>query len=255
MASNTQRLLPGYRQVTAFDDDDEYESGEEVEYVTLDLGAIEPLLVPSTDQYALIGLDTPTPFLQLSGTVLRGKHDELIGTEMLFSDERDQDAEHREKRSLTHVASTSRRIRFRPVELRPRGADKDDAPKEAPLARTRTRLRNDALAAASAAKGKAKDNRKIRDVTISEALEEPDVTEAAEAATAPATAEPEEAAGPSVSLERITGENQSRRRRSRKKKGKEKEEEIDGDGDVGQDAPADLQAGASEGVEGAMDTT
>ena len=38
----------------AFGPDEEYESDEEVEYVTLDLGAIEPALVPSSSSFRLI---------------------------------------------------------------------------------------------------------------------------------------------------------------------------------------------------------
>jgi len=89
----------------AADEDLEYE--EEVEYVVLDLGNIEPTLVPSSSTYRLIvrlffaswpsvwadekslqGLDTPTPFLQLSGTILRGRHDNLLGSELIFSDDK-----------------------------------------------------------------------------------------------------------------------------------------------------------------------
>lgn len=47
-------LFPGYKQVESFGPEDEYESGEEVEYVTLDLGTIEPTLVPSSSTYRLI---------------------------------------------------------------------------------------------------------------------------------------------------------------------------------------------------------
>lgn len=32
------------------------------------------------------GLDTSTPFLQLSGTIFKGQHDELLGTEILFTE-------------------------------------------------------------------------------------------------------------------------------------------------------------------------
>ena len=38
----------------AFGPDEEYESEEEVEYVTLDLGAVEPALVPSSSSFRLI---------------------------------------------------------------------------------------------------------------------------------------------------------------------------------------------------------
>ena len=58
--SSRSTLLPGYHQVERFDDDDEYERDEngniieEVEYVTLDIGVVEPTLVPSTTSYRLI---------------------------------------------------------------------------------------------------------------------------------------------------------------------------------------------------------
>lgn len=58
MSPNT--LCPGYTQVSSFGPDDEYERGEdgaveeEVSYVTLDLGSVEPTLVPSSSSYRLI---------------------------------------------------------------------------------------------------------------------------------------------------------------------------------------------------------
>lgn len=52
-------LFPGYMHVEAFGPDDEYEPQdgeieEEVEYVTLDLGTVEPTLVPSSSSYRLV---------------------------------------------------------------------------------------------------------------------------------------------------------------------------------------------------------
>jgi len=53
-------LEPGFLHVDHFEDDAEYlsESGgdpmEEVSYVTLDLGTIEPTLLPSSSTYRLI---------------------------------------------------------------------------------------------------------------------------------------------------------------------------------------------------------
>ena len=58
--SSDERLAPGFRQVDAFGSDGLYERDEngeiigEVSYVTLDLGAVEPTLVPSTSTYRLI---------------------------------------------------------------------------------------------------------------------------------------------------------------------------------------------------------
>ncbi|PBK60833.1 hypothetical protein ARMSODRAFT_897534 [Armillaria solidipes] len=78
-------LCPGYLQVNAFGPDDDYEEDEEIFYVTLELGNVEPSLIPSCDSYHLVCLDTPTPFLQLAGMVLKGRHETLLGTELLFS--------------------------------------------------------------------------------------------------------------------------------------------------------------------------
>ena len=48
-------LFPGYKHVESFGADSEYEDAEEeVEYVTLDLGTVEPTLVPSSSSYRLI---------------------------------------------------------------------------------------------------------------------------------------------------------------------------------------------------------
>ncbi|KAI0064847.1 hypothetical protein BV25DRAFT_194013 [Artomyces pyxidatus] len=115
-------LCPGYKQVDAFGPDADYEHTEtgeieeEVTYVTLDLGSVEPTLVPSSSAYRLIGLDTPTPFLQLSGTIFQGKHQNLLGTELLFTEEKD--SHDPSKKSIVHVSNTEQRIRFREVELK-----------------------------------------------------------------------------------------------------------------------------------------
>ncbi|EGN97463.1 hypothetical protein SERLA73DRAFT_184181 [Serpula lacrymans var. lacrymans S7.3] len=119
-------LFPGYRQVEAFGPDDEY-SDEEISYVTLDLGNVEPTLVPSSSTYRLIGLDTPMPFLQLSGTIFKGQHDSLLGTELLFTEAKDD--HDRSKRFITHVANTEQRVRFKEVELK---AKQQDPPQPIP---------------------------------------------------------------------------------------------------------------------------
>ncbi|KAF8263605.1 hypothetical protein EI94DRAFT_1740491 [Lactarius quietus] len=124
--STDERLAHGLQQVDAFGSDDLYERDEngeiieEVSYATLDLGAVEPTLVPSTSTYRLIGLDTPTPFLQLSGTIFQGTHQSLLGTELLFTE--DKDIHERAGRKITHLSNTSQRIRFKQVEVRPKGA-------------------------------------------------------------------------------------------------------------------------------------
>ncbi|KAF8840476.1 hypothetical protein BDN67DRAFT_645284 [Paxillus ammoniavirescens] len=118
-----QTLIPGYKQVESFGPDEDYfDEEEEVSYVTLDLGMVEPTLLPTSSTYRLIGLDTPTPFLQLSGSIFKGRHDSLLGTELLFTEEKN-DTE-RNKRSFAHVGSTEQRIRFKEVQL------KEKAPSE-----------------------------------------------------------------------------------------------------------------------------
>jgi general transcription factor 3C polypeptide 6 len=47
-------LCPGYKQVEAFGPEGEYEDDEEVSYVVLDLGNVEPTLVPTSSTYKLI---------------------------------------------------------------------------------------------------------------------------------------------------------------------------------------------------------
>lgn len=47
-------MIPGYKHVETFGPDEDYESEEDVEYVTLDLGTIEPTLVPSSSTYRLV---------------------------------------------------------------------------------------------------------------------------------------------------------------------------------------------------------
>ena len=65
-ATDAATLLPGYKWVEGFGNDDEYERDEngniieEVEYVTVDLGVVEPTLVPSSSAYRLIvGITRP----------------------------------------------------------------------------------------------------------------------------------------------------------------------------------------------------
>ncbi|KAJ8075801.1 hypothetical protein PM082_021433 [Marasmius tenuissimus] len=112
-------LCPGYIQVQDFGQDDEYED-EEICYVTVELENVEPTLIASSEHMRLIGLDTPTPFMQLSGTILKGQHDTLIGSELLFMESKED--QNRSKRHLAYVGTTSQRLRFKEVQLRPKQA-------------------------------------------------------------------------------------------------------------------------------------
>ncbi|KAF5343925.1 hypothetical protein D9758_012123 [Tetrapyrgos nigripes] len=111
-------LVPGYKHVEEFGPNEEYEDEEEVIYMTFDLGNIEPTLIPSSKEYRVIGLDTPNPFLQLSGTILKGRHESLLGTELLFTEVKDD--EDPSKRHLSFVSTNEQRVHFKEVTLVPK---------------------------------------------------------------------------------------------------------------------------------------
>ncbi|RDB22167.1 hypothetical protein Hypma_010583 [Hypsizygus marmoreus] len=205
MLNSSSSLCPGYKQVESFGPDDEYED-EEVTYVTLDLGSIEPSLVPSSSTYRLIGLDTPTPFLQLSGTILKGRHDTLLGTELLFTDGKDQTD--RAKRAVTHVANTEQRVCFREVRLVPKGTDT-------------------VVAANGKGKGKAKD------------VEEEPVAEAAQLVDRVTGKNAPRARAPRVSRGKEATKSTRQTRGSAKAKGKRKAVEEDEDEDEEEEEPPD----------------
>ncbi|KAL1678742.1 hypothetical protein EV122DRAFT_211408 [Schizophyllum commune] len=117
--STKQSLFPRHTRVDDFGPDEDYEDSEET-YVTLDLGGTEPTLVPNSSSYRLIGLDTPTPYLQLSGTILKGTHDNLLGTELLFANSECESTP--SSSTVSHLANTSQRISFRAVQLRKKDA-------------------------------------------------------------------------------------------------------------------------------------
>lgn len=50
----TTSLFNGYRQVDSFGPDEKYSSDDEEFYVTLDLGTVEPTLLPSSSTYRLV---------------------------------------------------------------------------------------------------------------------------------------------------------------------------------------------------------
>ena len=104
-------LYPGYTHVQSLSTNHEDEEWEEIEeeYITIDLGSLaEPGLLfaeASSSGFRIVvcrfhavhfalflkivfvkGLDTPTPFIQLAGTVFKGRVDALLGSEMLFED-------------------------------------------------------------------------------------------------------------------------------------------------------------------------
>ncbi|KAG9011503.1 hypothetical protein FRB90_007218, partial [Tulasnella sp. 427] len=115
-------LFPNSVELSEFaPEDDAYEYEYETTYVTLDLGYIDQNLLLNASSCKLIGLDTPTPYLQLPGITMRGAQSDLIGSELIFADGRDP--ENRSRRFVTHVGTTSKRITFEPVKLKPKNPD------------------------------------------------------------------------------------------------------------------------------------
>ncbi|KAG8861011.1 hypothetical protein FRB91_011640 [Serendipita sp. 411] len=138
-------IVEGYDQVPDFDnlEDSEYEE-EEVCYVTLDLGPLDPSLLPKATSYQLIGLETSQPFLQVGGCVFRGQYENLLGTEILFQESAGTDPESGNHK-VVPITTTENRIRFREVRLVPKdnpgmnlqveGEDDDQAEPSSPTKR------------------------------------------------------------------------------------------------------------------------
>ncbi|KAG2178271.1 hypothetical protein INT43_003524 [Umbelopsis isabellina] len=86
----------------------------ETQYIILDVGdTVSDDIIESAQASggcSLVGLDTPTPFLQLGTDVYQGQHDETIGTRGVAIEEDDD-------YKLQYVASTTKTIQFRKVEL------------------------------------------------------------------------------------------------------------------------------------------
>ncbi|SJL06804.1 uncharacterized protein ARMOST_10146 [Armillaria ostoyae] len=80
-------------------------------YSTLELGNVEPVLIPSCDSYHLV-----VSAFSLAGTVLKGRHETLLGTELLFSA-----TEHSPEDAVSYMESTRQRICFREVQLEEKG--------------------------------------------------------------------------------------------------------------------------------------
>ncbi|RUS13561.1 hypothetical protein BC937DRAFT_95133 [Endogone sp. FLAS-F59071] len=98
-------------------------------YIVLDLGSdVNAEVITSaaakSGGYSLVGLDTPTPYLQIGPLIFRGEFDETIGTDLLFSqtEERRPTANasgtlpHR-RRTVTYMGQTTKTIKFTKVKL------------------------------------------------------------------------------------------------------------------------------------------
>lgn len=89
---------------------------EETVYLSLELGAVDPHLLSHCASMRLVGLETPTPFLQLGDSVYRGLHVSTLGTELVF-DDATPDASTRSIRPFAHI---EHKVLFNPVSLVPR---------------------------------------------------------------------------------------------------------------------------------------
>jgi general transcription factor 3C polypeptide 6 len=101
-SSKLKGVAPGFRYVEQFEGDEEMYEEEEVSYVTLDMGQIDPNVLATCSSYRVAvgavilvdlrisdtmqGLDTDTPFIQLGDTVFMGHPTNLIGSEVLLEE-------------------------------------------------------------------------------------------------------------------------------------------------------------------------
>ncbi|CAE6431271.1 unnamed protein product [Rhizoctonia solani] len=80
---------------------------DETHYLTLDLGAVDPSLLAHCPSIRLIGLETPTPFLQFGDLVFQGIHTHTLGTELVL-----------DTRGV--IAQSEHKVLFNPVQLIPK---------------------------------------------------------------------------------------------------------------------------------------
>ncbi|KAK4053524.1 hypothetical protein OIV83_001692 [Microbotryomycetes sp. JL201] len=108
-------------------DDDEWEE-DEVCYLTLDFGKL-PTGAVTNGELQLLGLNSDTPFARVGGSIFRGQHEQLIGSE-IFLDRNRKSQQRTDKGGVLIYFSTandgtvsplprttSARVRFEPVKL------------------------------------------------------------------------------------------------------------------------------------------
>ncbi|KAJ1980944.1 hypothetical protein H4R34_002264 [Dimargaris verticillata] len=133
MTTSNGQLLPTSAGVDATASTSDYEEVEETFYVVCDLHRqlnARDLQANPSAQYALMGMDTDTPYLQYNGTTFRGEYEDSVGTQLIFYP-RTQDADGLEeadqpKAELDYLTHTTKVLRFYPVTL------KSKAPQETP---------------------------------------------------------------------------------------------------------------------------
>ncbi|PPQ74475.1 hypothetical protein CVT24_000126 [Panaeolus cyanescens] len=187
-------LCPGYKYVESFGNEEEYEDEEEVMYVTLDLGNVEPTLVPSSTEYRLI--TTKAGLRRLHHNLSSDLEISLYQRITLFSESHD-----RTKRPLVHVANTERRIAFKEVTLVPKGSAQDP---RTSTAKAPKRPTTSSTKSSTKSKGKGKQKAPAVEVDVGDA--EGEVNEDA----------PTE--GQTLQIDRMTGSAPEPSRASRKRK-------------------------------------
>ncbi|CAE6432407.1 unnamed protein product [Rhizoctonia solani] len=80
---------------------------DETFYLTLELGPVDPSLLVNCASIRLVGLETPTPFIQLGDLVFQGVHARTLGTELVLD-------------TGTVIAQSEHKVLFNPVQLIPK---------------------------------------------------------------------------------------------------------------------------------------
>ncbi|KAH8551330.1 hypothetical protein BGW37DRAFT_493251 [Umbelopsis sp. PMI_123] len=102
----------------------------ETQYILLDLEDNAPEDILETTEanggYSLIGLDTPTPYLQLGSEIYKGEFDETIGSNLFLEKVPKGESDYllnatnegSQPFNFSYVGSTSKTIKFRRVNLK-----------------------------------------------------------------------------------------------------------------------------------------
>ncbi|KAJ1972844.1 hypothetical protein H4R35_004452 [Dimargaris xerosporica] len=126
MTTSEVQPMPASASPDAAADTSDYEEVEETFYVVCDLHRqlnTRDLRANPSSQYALMGMDTDTPYLQYNGTTYCGEYEDSVGTQLIFYP-RTQDADGLEesdqsKAELDYLTHTTKVLRFYPVTLKP----------------------------------------------------------------------------------------------------------------------------------------
>ncbi|KAM0751645.1 hypothetical protein T439DRAFT_379751 [Meredithblackwellia eburnea MCA 4105] len=112
-------LTPAWTQLSQLpthDNDEEWEQ-DQVDYVTLDFARhLPPGAFHRIDELELLGMNLPTPYARLGSQLFRGRHEQLIGTEVILSHSLDGSKEGSPP-TYQPFATSKSRIIFNPITL------------------------------------------------------------------------------------------------------------------------------------------